>query len=106
MPTSIKQVLHAVLGEYELSYDGIHGVNHWARVFENGLRLAEQTGADIEIVKLFAVLHDSKRINAVTIQNMAPGPRVLPQSYAVKPSNSPTPHSTFYKQLVPAPPTS
>ncbi len=48
---------------FALSLDGIHGEAHWARVCENGLRLAEQTGADFEIVELFAYLHDSKRQN-------------------------------------------
>jgi uncharacterized protein len=38
----------------------------WARVLENGLRVAEQTGANIEVVSLFAVLHDSKRVNECT----------------------------------------
>jgi uncharacterized protein len=46
---------------FAMSLDGIHGEAHWARVLENGLRLAAQTGADVEIVALFAYLHDSKR---------------------------------------------
>jgi uncharacterized protein len=48
---------------FALRLDGIHGEAHWGRVHENGLRLAEQTGADIEVVELFAFLHDSKRQN-------------------------------------------
>lgn len=43
--------------------DGIHGIAHWARVRTNGIRLAEQTGANPEVVELFAFLHDSKRLN-------------------------------------------
>lgn len=42
------------------------GVAHWARVLENGLRLVDETGANVEVVSLFAVLHDSRRINEVT----------------------------------------
>jgi uncharacterized protein len=30
---------------------------------ENGLRLAEETSANIEVVSLFAVLHDSRRVS-------------------------------------------
>jgi uncharacterized protein len=30
---------------------------------ENGLRLAESTGANVEVVQLFAVFHDSRRVN-------------------------------------------
>jgi hypothetical protein len=31
-------------------------------VLENGLRLAQTTGVNIEVVQLFAVFHDSKRV--------------------------------------------
>jgi uncharacterized protein len=63
MPINIRLILEAALEDYVLPWSGIHGVSHWARVMENGLRLAEQTGADVEIVRLFAVLHDSRRRN-------------------------------------------
>jgi uncharacterized protein len=46
---------------FALHLDGIHGQAHWARVRDNGLRLAAKTRADPEIVELFAYLHDSKR---------------------------------------------
>ena len=62
MPLNLPLVVHAILEEYALSPDGDHGVAHWARVLENGLRLANVTGADIEVVQLFAVFHDSKRV--------------------------------------------
>lgn len=42
---------------------GDHGVVHWARVLENGLRVAEANGADREVVTLFALFHDSRRVN-------------------------------------------
>jgi len=48
---------------FALNLDGIHGEAHWVRVCDNGLRLAGQTGADLEIVELFAFLHDSKRFD-------------------------------------------
>ena len=64
VPTlNIPLILHAILEEYVLSWDGDHGIAHWARVLENGLRLAEETGANIEVVQLFAILHDSQRVN-------------------------------------------
>jgi uncharacterized protein len=59
----ISSVLDAILQEYRLPWHGCHGISHWARVFENGLRLAEQTAANLEVVQLFAVLHDSRRHN-------------------------------------------
>jgi uncharacterized protein len=48
---------------FALALDGIHGEAHWARVHQNGLRLAERTGADVEIVELFAYLHDCRRLD-------------------------------------------
>ena len=45
---------------------GIHGLFHWARVLENGLRLAEETGANRRVLELFAWFHDSGRVNDAT----------------------------------------
>src|SRR4051794_30663274 len=63
MPIDLRPIVQAVLADYALPIDGYHGVSHWARVLENGLRLGETTGAKIEVVRLFAIFHDSKRIN-------------------------------------------
>ena len=41
----------------------IHGAAHWRRVLRNGLLLATRTGADVTVVRLFAVFHDSRRYN-------------------------------------------
>ena len=40
-----------------------HGLTHWKQVESNGLLLATETGADIVVVRLFALFHDSKRTN-------------------------------------------
>lgn len=56
-------ILDAVLPHYALPIDGAHGLVHWARVLENGLRVADATGADREVVTLFALFHDARRIN-------------------------------------------
>lgn len=56
-------LIERVRSEFALSWDGIHGVAHWARVRDNGLRLARLTGANPEVVELFAFLHDAKRLN-------------------------------------------
>ena len=63
MPRSLKPILEEVLHEYALPLAGEHGVGHWARVWENGQRLAAETGAQREVVALFAVLHDARRVN-------------------------------------------
>jgi uncharacterized protein len=57
------RLVRAVLDGYALRPWGTHGLSHWARVWENGLRLAETTGADPTIVRLFAIFHDSRRLN-------------------------------------------
>ncbi len=59
----LKPLVHVILEDYALSWHGTHGVGHWARVLENGLRLAKDTGANVEVVQLFAVFHDSRRVN-------------------------------------------
>ena len=58
----LKPIVDAILAEYTLPEHGIHGVAHWARVLETGVRLAAVTGATIEVVQLFAVFHDSQRV--------------------------------------------
>lgn len=56
-------ILARVLDGYALDPWGAHGVWHWARVHENGQRLAAATGADPEVVALFALFHDARREN-------------------------------------------
>lgn len=56
-------ILKAILDGYALHRHGLHGIAHWARVRENGLRLAEDTGADVVVVALFALFHDARRVN-------------------------------------------
>ncbi|XZE37024.1 hypothetical protein SH501x_002620 [Pirellulaceae bacterium SH501] len=56
-------ILAAILVGYTLPVRGYHGVVHWARVLENGLRIAEANGADREVVALFALFHDARRVN-------------------------------------------
>ncbi|MHB8993720.1 MAG: HD domain-containing protein [Armatimonadota bacterium] len=59
----LKPLVQVILEGYALPRHGTHGVGHWGRVLENGLRLAAGTGVNPEIVSLFAVFHDARRIN-------------------------------------------
>lgn len=59
----MRSVVKKVLDQYVLDPGGIHGVRHWARVLENGRRLAEASGASVKVVELFAVFHDACRRN-------------------------------------------
>jgi len=58
-----KELIEIIRNQFVLDWTGIHGSPHWARVRENGLRLAETTGANTRVVELFAFLHDSRRLN-------------------------------------------
>jgi hypothetical protein len=37
---NLKPLVHRILEDYPLRWDGTHGVGYWAMVLENGLRLA------------------------------------------------------------------
>lgn len=54
-------LLYKVLAQYRLSPVGVHGINHWGRVLENGRRLAPLTGADPRVLDLFSIFHDACR---------------------------------------------
>lgn len=41
----------------------LHGPDHWRRVERNGRLLATRCGADLTVVRLFAIFHDAKREN-------------------------------------------
>lgn len=56
-------LIKEILDQYSLPLFGTHGITHWARVLENGLRISNETGANEKVVILFAMLHDSRRLN-------------------------------------------
>jgi uncharacterized protein len=56
-------LIKEILDQYSLPLFGTHGITHWARVLENGLRISKETGANEKVVRLFALLHDSRRLN-------------------------------------------
>jgi len=57
------RLLSRLRENYALDWHGIHGLGHWSRVREIGLRLAEQTQANLKVVELFAFTHDIQRLN-------------------------------------------
>jgi uncharacterized protein len=48
---------------HRLGHRGFHGEDHWLRVLLNGRLLAAETGANLRVVELFALIHDSCREN-------------------------------------------
>jgi uncharacterized protein len=63
MTTISDELIRSIRNQRQLPWDGIHGVSHWARVWETGLRLAARNRASPGVVELFAVFHDACRRN-------------------------------------------
>jgi len=59
----LPRLVREIREQYALPWMGLHGVGHWARVYENGLRLAPATEADVSLLLLFALFHDACRTN-------------------------------------------
>ena len=54
-------LLGKILRDYCLDVCGIHGIGHWFRVIDYGYMLGKQNKANLKIVTLFGLLHDSRR---------------------------------------------
>ena len=62
-PIDFEKLWGLVSSQFQLDEYSDHGPDHWKRVENNGLLLATISGADVKVVRLFALLHDSKREN-------------------------------------------
>jgi uncharacterized protein len=56
-------VWNHVTKEFQCDLDSIHGPDHWRRVELNALKISASNGAIDEVVRLFAIFHDSRREN-------------------------------------------
>ncbi len=63
MSIAMRPLVERIVQTYGLPLDGCHGIAHWARGLDIGLRLAETTVADQDVVTLFALFHDACREN-------------------------------------------
>jgi uncharacterized protein len=59
----LQPLLSQIAAQYRLDPNGTHGLSHWGRVLENGLRLAETEKGDQTVIILFAIFHDACRHN-------------------------------------------
>ena len=50
-----------VMSVFKCGAHSIHGPSHWQRVDKFGLNIAEISGTDLTVVRLFALFHDSCR---------------------------------------------
>ena len=63
MTTDFDHLWQLVAGHFQMPEGSVHGPCHWRRIERNGLFLAQRTGADETVVRLFALFHDSRREN-------------------------------------------
>ena len=63
MSISIIPTVQAIQARYALDWNGLHGVAHWARVYENGLRIVDLHDVNQDVLLLFSIFHDSCRVN-------------------------------------------
>src|SRR5215831_3150716 len=61
MSTRWEAVWHDVTRKFKGGHRSMHGPSHWRRVERNGLFIAERSSALEQVVRLFAVFHDSRR---------------------------------------------
>lgn len=57
------ELLETVQAQIRIDWHGHHGIRHWSRVYEIGMRLVQQTGANPKVIQLFALFHDARRFN-------------------------------------------
>ena len=48
---------------YQMDHNGYHGFDHWMRVLYNGRLLAGMEKANLRVIELFCLLHDTQRRN-------------------------------------------
>ena len=63
LQSSVLPLWKLVTAQFRLGPQSDHGPSHWRTVRRNGLYLARHHAADEEIIRLFAVFHDSCREN-------------------------------------------
>jgi uncharacterized protein len=65
IPTNeeVDRIWRQVAAQFDREPHSIHGPDHWRRVERDGLLLASRSGANIIVVRLFALFHDSRRVN-------------------------------------------
>lgn len=76
-----KDLVRAIKDQFQINWQGIHGLSHLSRVWENGIHLAEATGANKKVVQLFAVFHDSRRLNEDCDPEHGPRGALLAESW-------------------------
>ncbi|MFO7710090.1 MAG: HD domain-containing protein [Desulfobacterales bacterium] len=79
-----------VMSIFSCGAHSIHGPVHWQRVESFGLKIAERSGADVAVVRLFALLHDACRLDDGDDPEHGPRAaallhRIVPSVFAIDP---------------------
>lgn len=61
--TVTQEFFEYLVETHSLGHDGFHGKDHWLRVLQNAREIAVGCRANLRVLELFAVLHDSRREN-------------------------------------------
>jgi len=56
-----QRIWEHVTREFQCGQKSVHGPEHWQRVERNGWLVSTRSGAVQDMVRLFAVFHDSRR---------------------------------------------
>ena len=51
---------------YQMDHNGYHGFDHWMRVLHNGRLLVDMENANLSVVELFCLLHDTQNATMST----------------------------------------
>lgn len=62
-PIITPTLFDAVMAQYRLDADGIHGLRHWQRVERFASRIAAEEQIQSDVFSLFALFHDACRRN-------------------------------------------
>jgi len=60
-PINFDAVWDRVAKDFKCDLNSIHGPKHWRRVEENALKISATNSAVVDVVRLFAAFHDSRR---------------------------------------------
>ena len=65
LPSELIALWDACVAGFVLGPHSLHGPRHWRNVYFNGMQLVADSGgaADVTIVRLFAILHDARRLS-------------------------------------------
>src|SRR5215469_8699476 len=61
MNTDWNRLWEHVIHEFRCHTESVHGPSHWRRVERNGLLISARNGAVEDVIRLFAIFHDSRR---------------------------------------------